>query len=137
MTDLVQTLDDVVAFLRRYVVMTPAQADATALFVAHTHAIEAADATPYLAVTSAEKRSGKTRLIEVLELLVRSPIQTMNISDAALFRAIDQLSPTLLFDEVDAIFKARDREDLRAMLNAGHRRGGAGCASGVRQGAGV
>jgi hypothetical protein len=30
-----------------------------------------------------------------------------------------------LFDEIDAIFgaKARDREDLRGMLNAGYRRG--------------
>jgi|ERR1039457_3883190 hypothetical protein len=29
--------------------------------------------TPHLAVTSAEMRSGKTRLLEILELLVRSP----------------------------------------------------------------
>src|SRR5439155_12653817 len=50
---------------------------------------------------------------------------TANISDAALFRAIAKLSPTLLLDEVDAIFgpKARDREELRGMLNAGYRRG--------------
>jgi hypothetical protein len=48
-----------------------------------------------------------------------------NISDAALFRAIGQMGPTLLFDEVDAIYgaKARDREDLRGLLNAGYRRG--------------
>jgi hypothetical protein len=61
----------------------------------------------------------------VLELLVRAALPTANISDAALFRAIEQLRPCLLFDEVDAIFgpKARDREDLRGMLNAGYRRG--------------
>lgn len=76
-------------------------------------------------MTSAEKRSGKTRLLEVLELLVREPLPTANISDAALFRAIADLQPTLLLDEVDAIFgpKARDREDLRGLLNAGYRRG--------------
>jgi hypothetical protein len=52
-------------------------------------------------------------------------LPTANISDAALFRAIAQRHPTLLFDEVDAVFgaKARDREDLRSMLNAGYRRG--------------
>ena len=40
--------------------------------------------------------------------------------------------PTLLFDEVDAIFgpKARDREDLRGMLNAGYRRGAVACRMG-------
>jgi hypothetical protein len=64
-------------------------------------------------------------LLEVLELLVPRPLRTTNISDAALFRPIAQEVPTLLFDEIDAIFgaKARDREDLRGMINAGHRRG--------------
>jgi hypothetical protein len=57
---------------------------------------------------------------------VQGGLPTSNISDAALFRAIDEKpTPTLLLDEVDAIFgpKARDREDLRGMLNAGYRRG--------------
>ena len=118
-------LDDVVHFVRRFVVLSENQADALALWIAHTHAFEAADATPYLTVTSAEKRSGKTRLLEVAELLVREPLPTANISDAALFRAIEAKTPTLLLDEVDAIFgnKAREREELRGLLNAGYRRG--------------
>jgi hypothetical protein len=42
-----------------------------------------------------------------------------------MFRAIDQMQPTLLLDEVDAIFgHASDRtEPLRAVLNAGNRKG--------------
>lgn len=119
-------LDDVVRFIRRFVVLSPAQADATALWVAHSHAIEAADCSPYLWITSAVPRSGKTRLLDdVLGLLVREPIPTANISDAALFRVIAERKPTLLLDEVDAIFgpKARDREDFRGMLCAGYRRG--------------
>jgi hypothetical protein len=117
-------LDDVVRFVRRFVVLDERQADAIALWTAHTHAAEAADTTPYLLLSSAEKRSGKTRLLEVLELVVQEPLPTSNISDAALFRAIAELSPTLLLDEVDAIFgKAREREDLRGLLNAGYRRG--------------
>jgi Protein of unknown function (DUF3631) len=118
-------LDDVAQFVCRYVVLTGIQADAIALWAAHTHAADAAEATPYLVLTSAEKRSGKTRLLEVLELVVHEPLPTANISDAALFRAIAELKPTLLLDEVDAIFvgKAREREDLRGLLNAGYRRG--------------
>jgi hypothetical protein len=118
-------LEDAVAFVRRFVVLDERQADAIALWIAHTHASGAAETTPYLLVTSAEKRSGKTRLLEVLELVVHEPLPTANISDAALFRAIAELSPTLLLDEVDAIFggKAREREDLRGLLNAGYRRG--------------
>ena len=88
--------------------------------------------------TSAEPESGKTRLLEVLHELVREPISTMNISDAALFRVIEAKAPTLLFDEVDSIFnpKARERglrDDLRALLNAGYRRGAARLPDGRRQ----
>jgi hypothetical protein len=120
-----ELLDDVAGFVQRFVVLSAAQARTVALWVAHTHAFEAADATPYLLITSAEKRSGKTRLLEILELLVRQPLPAANISDAALFRAIAELAPTLLLDEVDAIFgaKAREREDLRGLLCAGYRRG--------------
>jgi hypothetical protein len=118
-------LNDVNTFLRRFVVMADAQADACTLWTAHTFAIDAAEATPYLAVTSAEKRSGKSRLREALELLVREPLPASNISDAALFRAIKEKMPTVLLDEADAIFKARNenRDDLRGLLNAGYRRG--------------
>jgi Protein of unknown function (DUF3631) len=106
-------------------VLTAEQADALALWIAHTHAVEAFDTTPYLALTSAEKRSGKSRLLEVLELVVHACLAAVNMSDAALFRVIAKEKPTLLLDEADAIFgaKARDREDLRGMLNAGWRRG--------------
>lgn len=116
-------LDDVGLFVRRFVVERRLQADAITLWTAHTHAVEAADTTPYLAVTSAVKRSGKTRLREVLELLVREPLAASNISEAALFRAVRKLMPTLLLDEADAVFSAKNREDLRGMLNAGYRRG--------------
>jgi hypothetical protein len=107
-------------------VVTPAQAAAIALWVAHTHAFAAADITPYLSVSSAEKRSGKSRLLDTLECLVPRPLRAAAISEAALFRSISvDPPPTLLFDEVDAIFgiRARPREDLRALLNAGFARG--------------
>jgi hypothetical protein len=116
-------LDDVVRFVSRFVVVSETQANTLALWTAHTHAVTAFDCTPYLAVTSPEKRSGKTRLLEVLELLVREGLPTANISDAALFRSIKEVTPTLLLDEVDAVFKSREREDLRGLLNAGYRRG--------------
>jgi hypothetical protein len=120
-------LDDVAGYLSRFVAFaSPAQRDAAALWTAHTHGIDAFETTPRLAITSPEKQSGKTRLLEVLETLVAAPLATMNISVAALFRAVDQHRPTLLFDEADAVFGPRatgDHEDLRALLNSGHRRG--------------
>jgi uncharacterized protein DUF3631 len=116
-------LEDARTFIHRFVVLDDHQAVAAALWAAHTHVHDAFGITPYLATTSAEKRSGKTRFLEVLELLVREPLPTANISDAALFRVIAAKAPTLLMDEVDAIFRSREREELRGLLNAGYRRG--------------
>jgi hypothetical protein len=126
MTELAAVLDATRDFVRRYVVLTEAQATAVALWIAHTHATDASETTPYLSVTSAEKRSGKTRLLEVLEALVRKPLVAANVSAAALFRSLGaEPTPTLLMDEVDAIWgaKANGDEDVRALLNAGYRRG--------------
>ena len=118
-------LDDLVAFVRRYVILTEAQADAVALWGMHTHALDAADATPYLSITSAEKRSGKTRLLEVLEPTVARPWFTGRVTSAVLIRKIDGSQPTLLLDESDAAFKGEKEyaETLRGILNNGHRRG--------------
>jgi hypothetical protein len=118
-------LDDVMTFALRFVAMTTHQATATALWTAHAHAIEAAEATPYLAITSAEKRSGKSRLLETLGLVVPRALATANVSPAALFRVIAEETPTLLIDESDAIFGGNKErgEELRGLLNAGHRRG--------------
>lgn len=120
-------LHDLMQFVRRFVVLSPDQLCVIALWIVHTHAIDAAAATPFLDVTSPEKGSGKTRLLEVLELLVARPWRAVSPSEAVLFRKLDRDRPTLLLDEVDAIFgpKAKDHEGLRALLNSGNRRGAA------------
>ena len=119
-------LDDLVTFLRRYVVVAEHEYLAVALWIVHTHAIDAADTTPYLVATGPERRCGKTRLLEVLSLVVRQPTMTVNTSDAALFRLIALEQPTLLLDETDTIFGYRvkhERESLRGIINGGYRRG--------------
>ena len=55
--------------------------------VAHCHPFAAAEATPYLNVTSAVKQCGKTRLLEVLEPIVPSPWLTGRVSATVLVRA--------------------------------------------------
>ncbi len=87
-------LDEVAEFVNRYVATpSPEATDALVLWAVHTHAIEAADTTPRLAVLSPEKRSGKTRLFEVLCELVRAPLLTSSISTSSLFRCIDKVEP--------------------------------------------
>lgn len=119
-------LDELVSFVRTYVSLSEVQAVAVALWILHTHAFEAADTTPYLSIGSAEKGSGKTRLLETLELLVAKPWYTGRVTAAVLARKVHAEGPTLLLDESDAAFNGDETysEGLRGMLNSGHRRGG-------------
>jgi hypothetical protein len=124
--DLGELPGELAGFVRRFVVMTPAQSDVAAVWIAHTRCFEASGQTPYLAISSAEKRSGKTRLLEVLELLVARPWLTGRVTAAVLARKVDAERPTLLLDESDAAFRGDKEysETLRGLLNTGHRRGG-------------
>lgn len=121
-----EILDETVLFERRFVAMSPAQADIVSLWIVHTHAFNAADVTGYLSVTSAEKRSGKTRLLEVLDLLVAAPWFTGRVTPAVLVRKIDSEQPTLLLDESDTALRddSEYADHLRGVLNFGYRRGG-------------
>src|SRR5215510_12939384 len=72
-------------------------------------------------------RPNPARALEVAELLVPNAVEAINVTPAYLFRKVgdDQAKPTVLYDEIDALFgpKAKEHEDIRALYNAGHRRG--------------
>jgi hypothetical protein len=120
-------LDDVAGWLAAHVAYTSEHhAPVVALWAAHTHALDAAASTPRLAFVSPEPGSGKTRSLELLELLVHRGRHVLSMTPAALFRIVEAARPTILLDEVDAIFgrhASKDHEDLRALINAGHRPG--------------
>ena len=124
--DLAVLLTGVEQFIRRFMVLTNDQAAAVTLWVAHTHVLDAFDCTPYLHVGSATARTGKTRLLEVCDLVVARSWFTGRTSAAALVRKVDAESPTLLLDESDAAFGGEKEyaEVLRGVLNSGYRRSG-------------
>lgn len=120
-------LSDVHAFIARFCVFPDAHClTAVTLWAAHAHMIQSFHTTPRLALLSPEAASGKTRVLEVLDLLVPESLLTLNASPAAIFRTLAKTQITLLFDEVDAIWskggKDDNHEDLRALLNAGYKR---------------
>ena len=125
---LAEILDAVHAFLGRFLIYPSKEAhDAHVLWIAHTHVMEAWESTPRIAFLSPEPASGKTRALEVAELLVPNPVEAINVSPAYLFRKVgsEDGPPTVLFDEIDTIFgpKAKENEEIRGLLNAGHRKG--------------
>src|SRR5262249_7681551 len=76
-----QLLNDIHAFLGRFVIYPSKYAhDAHALWIAHTHLMGAWESTPRLALLSPEPASGKTRALEVSELLVPNPIEAITHS---------------------------------------------------------
>jgi hypothetical protein len=123
-----KALREVETFIRRHLVMPDDDAcTAIVLWVAHTHGADHFESTPRLALLSPEPASGKTRALEIVRTLVPRPMLVLSASTAALFRSIETHTPTLLVDECDTIFTRRGKDDtaeeLRALLNAGHRKG--------------
>jgi len=113
-------LDEIAATFNRFIILPPWAAVALGLWVIHTYVFDAAEASPIVAVTSPEMRCGKTMVLEVLEPLVHRPLPASNITSAALFRIVEASKPTLLIDEADTFLT--DDEELRGVLNSGHRR---------------
>jgi hypothetical protein len=121
-------LDAIHSFLKRFVAYpSEAACVAHALWVAHAHLMDVWESTPRIAFLSPEPGSGKTRALEITETLVPRPVEAVSATPAYLFRKVSDEAgpPTLLYDEIDTVFgpRAKDNEEIRGMLNAGHRRG--------------
>jgi len=121
-------LGQVEAMLARFVAFPSEHAlTAAVLWVVHAHALDAFETSPRLAFLSPEPGSGKTRALEILELLVPRPLLTVNVTPAYLFRKVSDEAgpPTILYDEIDTVFgpKAKDNEEVRGLLNSGYRKG--------------
>jgi hypothetical protein len=110
------------SYIRSYVTLAETSyALVIALWLVATHAWTVFDAFPYLVVTSATKRSGKTRLLELISFVASNPRPLVNISPAALYRTISADKPTLLIDEAEMFSSAKS--EFRPLLNSGYRRG--------------
>jgi putative DNA primase/helicase len=112
-------LDEIATAIQRHVVLPPEAIVAVTLWVMHAHGFEASTISPRLAITAPEMQCGKTTLLSVLEPLVPKPLKADNVTAAAVFRVVEQVRPTLLIDEADSFLK--DNEELRGVLNSGHR----------------
>jgi hypothetical protein len=117
-----QLLDALAASIRRHVVMPDHAADTATLWVLHTYLLDCSGISPRLAITSPEKGCGKTTLLDVLSRLVMRPLPTASATASAIFRVVEMQQPTLLIDEADTFLS--ENEELRGILNSGHRQGG-------------
>lgn len=117
-----ELLGELSVAIRRNVVMPDWAADAVSLWTAHAYLVDCFGISPRLAITSPEKGCGKTTLLDVLSRIVARPLSTANATASAIFRVVEVHRPTLLIDEADTFLS--ENEELRGILNSGHRQGG-------------
>jgi hypothetical protein len=113
-------VDKVADFIEDFVfIRTPAIYRLIALWIAATHMYEQFEYMGYLFAHSPEPSSGKSRLLEVLDVFVHNSSGILvSPSQAVLFRTATD--GTQLLDEVDSW---TNHDELRSVLNAGFRRG--------------
>jgi hypothetical protein len=111
-------IEDLIAYQRRYLVTSEDAMIVAAFWVLHTHAIDAADYTPYIVVESPVRRCAKSLNLDVLRLTVRAPLLATDVTVAALFRETKP-GHSVFLDEQDGL----GDEALRKYLNAGFQRG--------------
>jgi Protein of unknown function (DUF3631) len=115
-------LDEICTAIGRHVVLPRNSVITLALWALHTHCFDCFGISPRAAIISPEKGCGKTTTLDVLSCLVARPLPTSNTSVSPIFRIVESHAPTLLIDEADTFLKEND--ELRGILNSGHRRGG-------------
>jgi hypothetical protein len=109
-------------FFTRHAFLPERGAVALALWALHTYVFEAFQITPRLHVRAVSKNSGKTTVLDLLQMTVCRPLPATHVTASVLFRVIELARPTMLIDEADTFLA--EAEEIRGVLNGGHRRGG-------------
>src|SRR3989454_7068429 len=118
--DGVALLNDLAQTYRRFVSLPDGGAEALALWIVFTYALDAFDVAPILALCSPLKRCGKTTTEDLTAALAKRPLAAANITVAAVYRTVDHFAPTLIVDEADTFLLTNLA--LRGVINSGHTR---------------
>jgi len=113
-------LEELAHTYRRFVSLPDGGAEALALWIVFTYALEAFDVAPILALCSPLKRCGKTTTEDLTTALAKRPLAATNITVAALYRTVEHFAPTLIVDEADTFLL--NNLALRGVINSGHTR---------------
>src|SRR5215467_7296474 len=128
-----EMLDSLTSFLRQYLVCDQYQLNVIALWIVHTWCYQHFPTTAYLNICSAEPESGKTRCLELLNLLSNSPWLATGVLKGTIIdklltpeRCTENLGAphTVLLDDCHHTFGPSERQPLIALLNTGSQKTG-------------
>src|SRR5215468_11732326 len=132
-------LDSIVAFLRRYLVCDDYQLNLLALWIVHTYCFHEFPTTAYLDIRSPESQCGKTRCLELLNILCDVPWLVTSAATVTLKRRLlhqrsfeelqtrsdkENFFPppyAVLLDNCHHLLGSSERQPLLAMLTSGAR----------------
>lgn len=119
-----EPLSEIAAEIARHVYLSPEGIDAVTLWAGIAHLHDELEISPFLSLSSSQKRCGKSLLLDVIRELVPNPYAIGGRTGMRVIaEIISRHQPTLLIDECDT-FLGGDAE-IRGGLNASQRRGGA------------
>jgi Protein of unknown function (DUF3631) len=109
-------------FINEYVKFTDAYSLPIALWVMATYVFSSFDAFPYMVITAETKRSGKTRLAEMISFCCSNPRFFTAMTPSTMFNIIEAEHPTVIFDEAETL-SGESQSVMSQVLNAGYRKG--------------
>jgi hypothetical protein len=115
-------VDELAAFCGRFAVLPPHAAIALAFWILHSHAIDASDRSPRLAVLSPTTMCGKATVLAILAALVARPEPTVNAKASTVLDLINEERPTLLIGAARA--RGGHKADLLDLIEQGYLRTG-------------
>lgn len=115
-------MNDLICAIKKYVVILDHDALVVALWCINTWCYDEFQRCPLLLINAPERECGKTQLLKVVEKFVFKPMETANITLAALFRLITNYRPTLLIDEADTFMEGK--VEMAGVINKGYEKGG-------------
>jgi hypothetical protein len=118
-----QLMNDLLATVARFIVVSDAGLVAISLWTPHAYAFDLFQFSPILSVRSPDRQCGKSRLLALLAKLLPRPLKADSVSDAVLYRSIGAWMPSLLLDEWDSQ-RPEMKEAIRNVLNSGFEQGG-------------
>jgi len=111
---------DIKTTLRKYVKLKEEYYDVVAVWVIGTYIMDSFTTYPYL-FFNAQKGSGKTRMLKLLETITSNGVLLTSMREAVLFRLADQ-NYSLMIDELEGLDR-KENAPLRELLNACYKKG--------------